>query len=194
MFEQIKAKAQDEYIPIIREQSGKKLYDLCKQYKPKSILEIGTAIGYSGSIMLSAYNQTVLTTMEKDEKRYNEAVRNFEKGGFGGRVNAILDDALNVLSHLVENNFKFDFIFLDGPKGQYARYLPYLKSLLNSGGVLFADNIYFKGLVLSQEKIPHKHRTIVNNLRQFINMIKQDRDFNTEFYEIEDGFSISILK
>lgn len=191
MLEDLRKVAVEGFVPILRDESSKILQDLCNKNQPKNILEIGTAIGYSGMIMLNASKDGHLTTIEKNEERYALAIKNFDEGGFSDRVDVILGDAMEVLEKFAENNRQFDFIFLDGPKGQYVRYLPYLKKLLSVGGVLFADNIYFRGLVKSEGKIAHKHRTIVNNLRLFIKNLEGDMDLNTQFLDIEDGMSIS---
>ena len=111
---------------------------------------------------------------------------------FGDRANVICGDAFDVIRNLCDANKKYDLIFLDGPKGQYIKYLPYLKSLLNVGGVLIADNIFFHGLVEKEGMVAHKHRTIVYNLREFIDTITHDENLSTEIFHIGDGLSLSI--
>ena len=96
-----------------------------------------------------------------------------------------------MIEKLCQDKKKYDFIFLDGPKGQYIRYFPILKELLNVNGYLVADNVYFHGMVKMEGKIPHKHRSIVNNLRKFIDAISTDKDFETKIFEIGDGISVS---
>lgn len=180
-----------EYAPVVRDESADFLYHFCVENKPKNVLEIGTFIGYSGCLILSANNDTKLTTVEINEDNYKNAISNFNEYGFKDRVNVFLGDAKEVIEKLLDENKKYDLIFLDGPKGQYMRYLPTLKKLLLSNGYLIADNVYFHGLVLKNGHIEHKHRTIVNNLRTFLNMIKEDKDFSSEVLNIGDGISIS---
>ncbi len=189
-MQELKDYALVNYIPIIRDNTAKKLIEICKETNPKKILEIGTAIGYSGIIMLKNCNGK-LYTIEKDDLRAQLANENFKKFGFANRVNLYEDDALNVLKKLDEEKEHFDLIFLDGAKGQYIKYYPYIKNLLNVGGILFADNVFLHGLVKSEEKIPHKSRTMVVNLRKFIDALKSDEEYKTTFYDIDDGFSIS---
>ena len=177
-------------VPIIRPQSGKLLQAECQKVAPKTILEIGTAIGYSGILMLMACSAT-LVTIEKNENMFSIAKENFAKFGFSTRVKQILADAADVLKDLDE---KFDFIFLDGPKGQYIKYLPYLEKLLNYGGVLFADDIYFHGLVKADQPISHRSRSMVNNLRLFISALENSNTLESSFLDIEDGISISKKK
>lgn len=191
-LEEIANRARKGYIPIIRDNTAQALINVCKEKNPKKILEIGTAIGYSGLLMLQNC-QAFLYTIEKDEQRLAEAEKNFKLFGQEARVKLILDDALIALEKLCKDNEKFDLIFLDGAKGQYIKYYPLIKKLLNRDGILFTDNIYMHGMVKSEEKIAHKHRSMVVNLRKYIELLKNDKDFTTNFYDIDDGYSISKL-
>ena len=191
-LEEIANRARKGYIPIIRDNTAQALINVCKEKSPKKILEIGTAIGYSGLLMLQNC-QAFLYTIEKDEQRLAEAEKNFKLFGQEARVKLILDDALIALEKLCNDNEKFDLIFLDGAKGQYIKYYPLIKKLLNHDGILFTDNIYMHGMVKSEEKIAHKHRSMVVNLRKYIELLKNDKDFTTDFYDIDDGYSISKL-
>lgn len=191
-LEEIANRARKGYIPIIRDNTAQALINVCKEKNPKKILEIGTAIGYSGLLMLQNC-QAFLYTIEKDEQRLAEAEKNFKLFGQEARVKLILDDALIALEKLCNDNEKFDLIFLDGAKGQYIKYYPLIKKLLNHDGILFTDNIYMHGMVKSEEKIAHKHRSMVVNLRKYIELLKNDKDFTTNFYDIDDGYSISKL-
>ena len=192
-LEEIANRAREGYIPIIRDNTAQALINVCKEKNPKKILEIGTAIGYSGLLMLQNC-QAYLYTIEKDEQRLAEAEKNFKLFGQEARVKLILDDALIALEKLCKDNEKFDLIFLDGAKGQYIKYYPLIKKLLNHDGILFTDNIYMHGMVKSEGKIAHKHRSMVVNLRKYIELLKNDKDFTTNFYDIDDGYSISKLK
>ena len=190
MFEEIEKFAQQNYIPIIRPLSRKLLCDHVKKSKPEKILEIGTAIGFSGLLMLSC-STAFLTTIEKDEQRAEMAKRNFERYGFENRVNLICDDAIDVLKRFVASNQQFDFIFLDGPKGQYYRYLPLLKKILTTNGIIFADDVFLHGLVRSKSPIPHKSRSMVNNMRKYLSLLEQSDNFESEILDIEDGIAIT---
>lgn len=139
--------------------------------------------------MLETCPDAFVTTIEKDKQNHEYAVKNLEDLGFIGRYNAINCDAMDFL--MQDKNSKFDLIFLDGAKGQYHKYLPYLKEMLCKGGILVVDDVMFYGLVQSDGKIAHKHRSIVNNLRKFLDMLKNDADFDTQIFEFEDGVSVS---
>lgn len=181
---EIRKFAKENYIPIVRPQTCKLLIEKIKEIKPKSILEIGTAIGYSGILMLQNC-EAHLTTLEKDEKMKQLAQENFKKENLLERVDLIFGDAFD---YIQKSTQKFDFIFLDGPKGQYAKYLTYLLHLLNNDGLMFCDNVLFEGLVQDENAvIDKKHRTIVNNLRLFLKMVQENNDIESEIINIEDG-------
>ena len=179
--------ARKNYVPIVRPKTLEILIEEIKKNNPKTILEIGTAIGYSGIRMLEN-SVANLVTIEKDETMRDIALKNFKKEGLSDRVNLVFADAID---YLKTEKGSFDFIFLDGPKGQYIHYLPYLKGILNDGGTMFCDNVLFMGLVNSNVEPPKKHRTIVNNLREFIKTLCEDENYETNLIDIEDGILIA---
>lgn len=185
--------ARENHIPVLLEDTAKLLFNLAYKLQPKNMLEIGTAIGYSGTLLLSA-SKTKLTTIENFESNYNLAKTHFESAGLNNNVEMLFGDAYDVIVDLQNKGAKFDFIFLDGPKGQYIKYLPILKQLLTDGGMLVSDNVHFKGMVFWEGVIPHRKRTIVVNLRKFLETIKNDADFEWEELKIGDGVMISKLK
>lgn len=187
-------KSRDDYMPFIRDESAKILFDICQKEKPKNILEIGTAVGYSALLMLEGAKDAFVTTIEKDNERAQQAMTNFEKNGVKERVDLIVGDAGEVLPQLEDEGKEFDLIFLDGPKGQYLRYLPHLKKMLCKGGLLVADNVLLHGWVKGEEFVKHKHRSMVVNLRKFLKCLEEDHDFDSKLLEIEDGMTISKKK
>lgn len=189
-MDKLKRFAEEYFIPIVRDETAKILMEECKKNSPQNILEIGTAIGYSGILMLKSCNGH-LYTIEKDISRYEIAKENFVKYGMSERVTLMLCDAKEQLEILKSHNYKFDFVFLDGPKGQYIKYLPTIKSLLNKNAILFSDNVLMHGLINHQEKVTHKNRAMVRNMKAFNDEIMNDKDFDSKFYEIDDGFIVS---
>ena len=138
---EIREFAKDNFIPIVRPKTSELLIEKVKEVDPNNILEIGTAIGYSGILMLQ--NSTAkLVTLEKDEKMQKLALENFEKENLRDRVELIFGDAKDFIEKTPQ---MFDLIFLDGPKGQYLNYLPFLLKMLNKNGLLFCDNVLFGG-------------------------------------------------
>lgn len=191
-MKQILSYARANFIPVLLEDTAKLLFNTIYNFKPATVLEIGTAIGYSGTLILNACN-CKLTTIENFESNFNLAKTHFADAGLTERVEMIFDDALNGITNLNNANRKFDFIFLDGPKGQYIKYLPILKNMLADGGILFADNVHFKGMVFWEGTIPHRKRTIVVNLRKFLSEVKSDSDFTYSELKIGDGVIVAKL-
>lgn len=181
--------AKSNFVPIIRDKSAKCLYDFVKDNKFENILEIGCAIGYSGNIILSAGAKR-LTTIDINKEYLKVAKKTFEKFNNLDRVQIILGDAKDVLKDLENRGKKFDMIFLDGAKGQYIAYLDTLKNLLREGGVIFADNVLLGGMVESNQIIPHKKRTMVMNLRKYLDAVNH-YPYKTDLLRLEDGIAIT---
>lgn len=173
-----------EYIPILRPESCRILCDIVKSLKPKTTLEVGTAIGFSTALILNSFSSTKLTSIEINENRLKIAKENLTQMGLIENVSLILGDANEEVKHLNEN---FDFIFLDGPKSHYIKQLPYLLNHLNVGGVLLADNVLFMGEVMKDTMPSHKHRTAILKLRAFIKAIQENNTLESRLIEIEDG-------
>lgn len=186
-FSELKKYAKTNLTPILRPKSARFLRDLCKEKKPQKILEIGTAIGYSASLMLSCCKNASLVTIEKDAHMALLAKETFLARNLTRQVRLIENDAFEALKSLVSEGEKFDLIFLDGPKGQYFKYLPLLKQLLGKKGTLLADDVLFHGYVKKEGDPGHKHRTIVASLRAFIADLQADESFKTSLLEFEDG-------
>ena len=178
--------ARKNKFPVLLRPSAIELHQLIKQFNPQKILEIGTAIGYSGTIILLSCDGN-LVTLEKDNASAQIAQETFKKFNLQKRVTLINCDAIDYLINCKE---KFDFVFLDGPKGQYIKYYPYIKKILNTGGILFADNVLFRGLV-KQPTYERKYRSLVNHLKEFNNTLLEDKDFDTLIKEIGDGVLIA---
>ena len=174
-------------IPVLLDDSAKFLAEFVKKHQFKNILEIGTAVGYSGSIMLLSSEYANLTTIEKNEDSFNRAIDTFRQLDLSDRVCQILGDGFEEINKLKEQSKKYDLIFLDGPKGQYLFYYPVLLNMLEDGGCLLVDNVLFKGLVRSTEDVGHKKRAMITKLRKFLNEIETREDLNTTIHEIGDG-------
>ena len=184
--------AKENYVPIIRDKSAEFLYKFVKDHQIHDVLEIGTAIGFSGSIILSA-GAKHLTTIDINKTYFDLAKNTFKKLNLDNLVTMYLSDAKDVIKELLNKKCKFDMVFLDGAKGQYINYLPILKELLNDGGVIFADNVLLHGMVESKEKIPHRKRTMVNRLREYIDTVTK-YPYETELIRLEDGIAITKVK
>ena len=184
----IKQKALEEHIPIIMDDTLEVVDKILKEIKPKKILEIGTAVGYS-AICFSEYLQTngVIDTIERDNQRVIEAKINIEKVGVSSKINIYEGDAVEILPTL---NEKYDVIFIDAAKGKYPFFLKEALRMLKPNGVILADNILYKGYVMSDYN-KHKQRTAVRNLREYIKEVTEDPNLETEILEVGDGLAIS---
>lgn len=183
--------AEANNVPIIEHDSIQFIRKYIKLNDVKSILEIGTAIGYSAILMASVKPDVLVTTIERDDKRYREAVKNVNQCELDQQIEVVFNDALDV--NLV--NHKFDLIFIDAAKGQYIKFFEKFANYLNPGGVIITDNLKFHGLVNNKEKIESKNVLgIVNKIEKYIEYLKDNEEFNTKFYDIGDGLSVSYRK
>lgn len=180
--------ARENYIPVMLDDTKKLLQQLTTENQPKKILEIGTAIGYSGIVMLTSSPEAQLNTIEVDEKSAEMARQNFIQAGVYDRVNLFVGDAKEIVTQLTG---KYDFIFLDGPKGQYDCFLPYLIDVLEVGGLLVCDNVLYKGLVEHVPEHRHKHITIARNLNRFLDDLNNDNRLTTRLHRTGDGVTVS---
>ena len=190
-LEKIKQKALDEHIPIIMDDTLEVVDKILKEVKPKRILEIGTAVGYS-AICFSEYlsKDGEIDTIERDEERIIEAKANIEKVGVSNKINIYSGDAVEILPTL---NNKYDVVFIDAAKGKYPFFLKEALRMLDTHGVILADNILYKGYVMSDYN-KHKQRTAVRNLREYIKEVTENPDIETEILEVGDGLAVSRLK
>ena len=183
--------ALEREIPVADDETLQFLLLTLAMTKPLRILEIGTAVGLSGVAMLQACPLARLTTIELEEERHLEAKRNFAEFGVSNRVNALLGDAGEILSMM---DGQYDFVFLDGPKAQYEKYLFDLKRLMKQGATLFADDVLLFGWVSGEEPTPQKRRSIVEKIRSYLSGITADTDFITSVLNVGDGVALSVYK
>lgn len=184
---ELRSKAWDSYIPVMRENTAKLLADYVKEYAPKNILEIGTSIGTSGLICLNN-SKALLTTIEIDEDTQEKAKRNFAHCNFCSRTEFILGDCNQVVFMMDGNHY--DFVVLDGPKSHYLELYKLLVTKLPSKGIIFVDNVSYHNLITSSLEAKRKHRTIVKAMREFLLYIDNDDNVIVTKYDIEDGIVI----
>lgn len=187
-LEKIKEKALEEHIPIIMDDTLEVISKILNENKPKAILEIGTAVGYS-AMCFSEYlaEDGIIDTIEREHERVEEAKENIKKVGVEEKINIYEGDAVEILPTLDK---KYDVVFIDAAKGKYPFFLAEAKRMLNKNGIIFADNILYKGYVMSDYN-KHKQRTAVRNLREYIKEVTEDENCKTEILEVGDGLAIS---
>lgn len=177
VLEEIKEKALNEHIPIIMDDTLNVIKEYLEIIKPKRILEIGTAVGYSASQFVRfSGEQVYIDTIELDQERYKQAVENIEKMGLKNNINVILGNAVEILPNLHE---KYDVIFIDANKGKYPFFLKEALRMSKEGTIIFADNVLYKGYVLSDYN-KHKQRTAVRHLREYIADIISNEILDTQ--------------
>ena len=184
----IKEKALEEHIPIIMDDTLEVIAKILTEIKPKNILEIGAAVGYS-AMCFSEYLQDggKIDTIERDEERILQAKENFVKVGVEDKIKLYEGDAVEILPTLSGN---YDVVFIDAAKGKYPFFLEQALRMLNDKGVIIADNVLYKGYVMSDYN-KHKQRTAVRNLREYIARVNEDANLDTEILEVGDGLAVS---
>ena len=179
IIQDIKNESLEQNVPIITDEVLNYMIFTARNIKARNILEIGTATGYSGLFLAQIANENsgFLTTMEIDEIRYGKAVENFKKLGLFKKNKMIFGDALEQIPKL-NKNVKYDFIFIDASKGQYLKFFEMSYELLNENGIIFIDNLMFRGLVATdKEEIPKRYKTIVKRLKEFIEKLNEEYNF-----------------
>ena len=187
-LEKIKQKALEEHIPIIMDDTLEVVDRILKEVQPRRILEIGTAVGYS-AMCFSEYLQGdgKIDTIERDEERIAEAKVNIKNVGVEDKINIYEGDAVEILPTL---NEKYDVVFIDAAKGKYPFFFKEALRMIKPTGVILADNILYKGYVMSDYN-KHKQRTAVRNLREYIKEVTENPNIETEILEVGDGLAVS---
>ena len=186
-IEQIEEYAKNNNVPIMQKEGINFLTKYIKDNNIKNILEIGSAIGYSAIKMALVDQNIKVTTIERDIVRYNKAVENIEAFNLEKRINIILGDALET-----NINDKFDLIFIDAAKSQYIKFFEKYEINLKQNGVIITDNLSFHGLVEDDSKITNRNtKQLVRKIRNYIEFLKNNKNFDTIFYSIGDGVAIS---
>lgn len=183
--------AKEKNVPIIEKASIAFIMKYIRANNVKNVLEIGSAIGYSAILMASSSSEVKVTTIERDEQRYMECLKNVKRCGLEKEINVVFQDALDVNL----SNVTYDLIFIDAAKGQYKKFFEKFKYFLAPGGVIITDNLKFHGYVGKKETIESKNlRGLVDKIETYIEFLKTNEEFETKFYDIGDGLSVSIRK
>lgn len=187
MLKEIEDYARENNVPIMMPDGIDYLCNYIKEKNIKSILEIGSAIGYSAIRMALVSDDINITTIEKDKDRYDIAVNNIEKFNLEDRINIILGDAVDTK---IDN--KYDLVFIDAAKEKNIFFFEKYKHNLSDCGIIITDNLFFHGLVNDESLIKTKNqRGIVNKIKNFISFLDNNTEFKTEYISVGDGISIS---
>lgn len=190
-LEKIKEEALNEHIPIIMDDTLEVINKLLENKKVTKILEIGTAVGYSAICFSEFLDQNgYIDTIEREEDRVEKARENIKRAEVADKIHIHFGDAVEILPTL---NDKYDMIFIDAAKGKYPFFLSHALRLLANGGIILADNILYKGYVMSDYN-KHKQRTAVRNLREYLKEVNENPNLETEILEVGDGLAVSKKK
>lgn len=182
----LEAEALRDGVPILRGPERELLLTAAEEARPSRILEIGTAIGFSALLLSERLPEAEITTIELDPARHDRAACAVREAGAEDRIRCVLGDAGEVLPSL---SGPCDFLYLDGPKGQYLRHLQAAEPLLSPEAVIAADNVLFRGLVEAEGPVPHRYRTLVMRLREYLAYVRER--YATTIYPEGDGLAVS---
>ena len=194
--EALRERALAEGVPIIKKETENLLKVLLRVHPPKKVLEIGTGVAYS-AIMMAEHipPDAAILTVENYEKRIEAARVNIRASGRSDQITLLFREAGEAIASLKEAGERFDFIFLDGPKGQYIHWLEGLMAMMNRGGVLVSDNVLQEGrIALSRFAIDRRERTTHARMREFLRRLMQDERLVSSILPVGDGVAVSILK
>lgn len=189
LLQEMEQYAADFHVPIIEVEVARFLETLIKIKKPKKILEIGTAIGYSALVMANASADCSITTIEIKDEMFYLANENFEKAGVKNRIHSICGDGIEAIKYL---EGPYDFVFLDAAKGHYKEYFDEALERLEEGGVILSDNILFRGMVASDKLVKQRKITIVRRLREYLKYITNLEGVTTSVIPLDDGMAITV--
>ena len=182
----------DNNVPIIEKKSIAFIMKYIKNNNVLNVLELGSAIGYSSILMASSTKDVQVTTIERDETRYMECLKNVKKCGMEKKINVVFQDALELN---LSDELRYDLIFIDAAKGQYTKFFEKYKHFLNPGGAIITDNIKFHGYVGESSKLDKGNlKSLVEKIENYVDFLKNNPEFDTKFYDIGDGLSVSTWK
>lgn len=191
--EQLEAYAKKHRIPIMDVVSMDSLLHILKFIQPDRILEIGTAIGYSAIRMAQTIPNAKVVTIERDKEHYEQALSNVEMLHLSDRINVKYGDAFEV-AEMLESEPAFDVLFIDAAKAQYRRFFELFSPFVKRGGVIFSDNVLFRGLVGENENISNRLQAMANKMHDYNKWLFAHEQYDTTIIPVGDGIAISIKK
>lgn len=186
--ESLRLYGEQNNIPIIHREVQEFIKTILKIYKPKKILEIGTAIGFSSIFFANNCPEATITTIEINDDMIDIASKNVTEYGLENRINIVKGNALDVIPKLEE---EYDFVFIDAAKGQYIKFFELIEEKLPQKAIIISDNILFRGMVGDQDLVKRRKITIVKRLRQYLDMLVRKQYYTTSILQIGDGVALT---
>lgn len=188
--------ARNNGIPIVQKETANFLKLMINMNKPKRVLELGTAIGYSSILMSKAANDNIhITTIERNDNMIEQAQCNILRYNLNNKIKIVSGDCEEALESLCEDNEElYDLIFIDAGKGHYGQFLPLCLKLLSKDGVIIADNVLFRGMVASKDLVVKRQRTIVKRMRAYLEDVCSSEEFITSVIPMGDGIAVTMRR
>ncbi|MEG0133808.1 MAG: O-methyltransferase [Clostridium sp.] len=184
--------AEKNGVPIVQKETARLIEFMVNVKKPKKILELGTAIGYSSILMaLASGNNVSITTIERDENMVEIATKNIEAAGLSDSISIIKGDCMDILEIL---NDEYDMIFMDAGKGHYSHFLPHCIRMLAEDGMIIADNVLFRGMVACKDLMIRRKITIVKRMKNYMETVSQDENLLTTVLPMGDGIALTVRR
>lgn len=196
ILKELEEYAKENNVPIVQIETANFLEMMIQLKKPKKILELGTAIGYSSILMHTASGfKSEIVTIERDENMLVQAKSNLKKYNFENNIKVIEGECISVLDNLSQDSeCKFDLIFMDAGKGHYNHFLPYCLKLLSKDGIIIADNVLFRGMVASKDLLKRRKITIVKRMKKYLEMVSDKNEFITSVIPMGDGIAVTMRR
>ncbi|WP_238941736.1 O-methyltransferase [Bacillus sp. REN10] len=193
LFVEMEDFARENRVPIMEVVGIEALLQMLRLQKPKKILEIGTAIGYSALRMAAVLPGTEIVTIERDSERYQKALHYIERAAFGDQVNVIYGDALEVVEEIGKKG-PYDAIFIDAAKGQYTKFFKHYTAFLTEQGTVYTDNVLFKGYVAEELVQTKRTRNLVKKIQKYNEWLMTHPDYDTAIIPVGDGLAVSLKR
>lgn len=183
---------EERNLPIIHKEVGQFIKLIINQLNAKSIIEVGTNVGFSSIFMSKAMNdEGKIVTLERSEKFYNEALKNINSFGLENNISVLFGDAVDILDN-VEGNF--DIAFIDAAKSYYGVFFDKCIKMMKPGGIILSDNVLYQGMIAADELVVRRKKTLVRNLRNYLKYISHDERFVTSVLPLGDGLAVTLIR
>ena len=181
---------EERNLPIIHKEVGQFIKLVINQLNAKNIIEIGTNVGYSSIFMSKVMKEGKVVTLERSEKFYKEALKNISDFGLENNIQVYFGDAVDILDE-VEGNF--DMAFIDAAKSYYRIFFDKCLKKMKPGGIILSDNVLYQGMIASDELVVRRKKTLVRNLRNYLEYISHDKRFVTSVLPLGDGLAVTLI-